>query len=231
MAKNQTISLPLEQHEAAVEQSKDANLETSQPQTTEPGIQSTPKQTASAVDKVASPTTPNARSPANTVKTATPPKPVVPAVPKLPSKTTPKQVAADAAKPAAAEDATTPEKSGPSIAVAEDAATGEEAASAPAPAQKPTSWANLFAKRQQQAAAANGASPASSVSGDVPNGNGATSTFANKSSSSVAEAIRAYKVNSGGKASYIEPRGLINTGNMCYMNSVSRHLGLPRNCC
>lgn len=220
MAKNQTISLPVEQHEAAVEQSKDANSETPQPQTTDPAVQRTPKQTASAVDKVASPTTPNARSPANTVKTATPPKPVVPAVPKLPSKTTPKQAAADAEKLAAAEDETTAQNPDPSIIVAEDDATGEEPASAPAPAQKPTSWANLFARRQQQAAAANGASPASSVSGDVPNGNGATSTFASKSSSSVAEAIRAYKVNSGGKTSYIEPRGLINTGNMCYMNSI-----------
>ncbi|KAF2104747.1 cysteine proteinase, partial [Rhizodiscina lignyota] len=36
----------------------------------------------------------------------------------------------------------------------------------------------------------------------------------------LADAIRAYNVNSGSKLSFIEPRGLVNTGNMCYMNSI-----------
>jgi ubiquitin carboxyl-terminal hydrolase 10 len=37
----------------------------------------------------------------------------------------------------------------------------------------------------------------------------------------MAEAVRAFAVNTAEKVSFITPRGLVNTGNMCYMNSVS----------
>jgi ubiquitin carboxyl-terminal hydrolase 10 len=36
----------------------------------------------------------------------------------------------------------------------------------------------------------------------------------------MAEALRAFRVGHPEKLKFIEPRGLINTGNMCYMNSV-----------
>ena len=42
-----------------------------------------------------------------------------------------------------------------------------------------------------------------------------------RNTSSLAEALRAYRVGGGEKISFLEPRGLINPGNMCYMNSVS----------
>lgn len=94
----------------------------------------------------------------------------------------------------------------------------------PAPRVAPSSWANLFAKR---AAAANvPSSNGSSTDKTGVNGNeGSSGTRESQSSPKsnadhVAEAIRAYQVGSLDKVSFIEPRGLINTGNMCYMNSV-----------
>lgn len=219
LASDQTLSLPVEQHEAATEQNKGVGLETPTTQASEPAIQSTPKQAAPA-NQAKSPTTPNTRSRADTAKSATPTKPVAPpapAVPKTVTKTIPQPAAGETAKPATADKDASVEKTESQADAPETQSTEEK----PAPAPKPTSWANLFAKREQQAAAANGASPPSSVSGDAPNGNSTMTSAFSKNTSSVAEAIRAYKVNSGGKASYIEPRGLINTGNMCYMNSVS----------
>ncbi|XP_044717095.1 ubiquitin carboxyl-terminal hydrolase domain-containing protein [Hirsutella rhossiliensis] len=47
-----------------------------------------------------------------------------------------------------------------------------------------------------------------------------SSAFSKTNANSLAEAIREYQVGSVDKISFLEPRGLINTGNMCYMNSV-----------
>ncbi|KAG9255805.1 uncharacterized protein F5Z01DRAFT_558525 [Emericellopsis atlantica] len=95
---------------------------------------------------------------------------------------------------------------------------------APAPAPKPappTSWANLFARNAaNRAAASHGDSSVSSVNGDGANGPSGTNLFPKTVTNSAGDAIHAYRVGSSGKAAYIEPRGLINTGNMCYMNSV-----------
>ncbi|KAI8633759.1 cysteine proteinase [Xylariaceae sp. FL1651] len=61
--------------------------------------------------------------------------------------------------------------------------------------------------------------PPSDTSG-VGNGISGPGHFAKSNASSLAEALRAYQVSSGHKIAFLEPRGLINTGNMCYMNSV-----------
>lgn len=225
MAAIKDVTLPVEQHEAATEQNKDVSLETPTTQASEPAVSSTPTHPASSVTKAASPTTPNARLRASTAKSATPTKPAIPQV-ALPTRTAPKtsppKSADQPAKPAADEEKTGVEHTEAQASTSETQASEEKPALAPAP--KPTSWANLFARKNQKGAIPNGTSEASSVSEDVPNGtSGGASTFPNTSASSLAEAIRGYKVNSAGKASYIEPRGLINTGNMCYMNSVMLH--------
>ncbi|ODA80695.1 hypothetical protein RJ55_03654 [Drechmeria coniospora] len=79
----------------------------------------------------------------------------------------------------------------------------------------PTSWANLFAKPSAHAPVGGGGS-----GGSVNGGGNAASAFSKTNASSLADAIRAYQVGSCDKLSFLEPRGLINTGNMCYMNSV-----------
>ena len=84
----------------------------------------------------------------------------------------------------------------------------KQAPSKPAP---PKSWADLV--RAKNAGAASGAQT---------NGvSSAMKTQALPKSASLAEALRQY-TSASGRLQFLEPRGLVNTGNMCYMNSVSR---------
>lgn len=75
----------------------------------------------------------------------------------------------------------------------------------------PKSWTGLF----------NSGAPASSLT----NGHGnvaAASGLGNPSVETLAESLRSFSASSNdAKVAFLEPRGLVNTGNMCYMNSVS----------
>ncbi|KAJ6784679.1 hypothetical protein PWT90_00422 [Aphanocladium album] len=100
----------------------------------------------------------------------------------------------------------------------------DEAQPAPVVRAPPTSWANLFAKTPVAAVMTiNGDNDAAEeTNGTSSEGNTSvvSSTF-KANANSVAEAIRTYKVGGAEhKTVFLEPRGLINTGNMCYMNSV-----------
>lgn len=132
----------------------------------------------------------------------------------------------DVATESAPEEATVSEPS-------EKPAESESAATEPAPAARapPSSWAKLFSKPASAAAAksdvANGAVPVdTAVNGHSTNGivgapNGSAPSFSKANANSVAEAINSFQVGLADEVSFLEPRGLINTGNMCYMNSVS----------
>ena len=100
-----------------------------------------------------------------------------------------------------------------------ESATGEiktsaaENAAAPvalSPKAAPKSWADLV--RQNNKASASkptGSAPASTNGAQV------------STSASLADTLQQYKVSPAAKVAFLEPRGLVNTGNMCYMNSVS----------
>lgn len=76
----------------------------------------------------------------------------------------------------------------------------------------PKSWADLVRTKAS----------ASSASVTSPGVNGVLmSDSPNLSKTSSAEALRAFSVDSAAKFFFLKPRGLNNTGNMCYMNSVS----------
>lgn len=110
--------------------------------------------------------------------------------------------------------------------VADAAPQKEKSEPAPAPAPTkvaPKSWANLFAKPSATA-------PTSATGGRLETDGGAaegphTSTtlshFSKANAGSVAEVLQSYRVGNVDNLAFLEPRGLINTGNMCYMNSVS----------
>jgi ubiquitin carboxyl-terminal hydrolase 10 len=90
----------------------------------------------------------------------------------------------------------------------------------------PSSWANLFAKAasagQVPSSAADGAM-ADDATADGPVGvvsGGHLPGSAASKANALAEVIRAYRVNNRDHIAFLEPRGLVNTGNMCYLNSV-----------
>lgn len=117
------------------------------------------------------------------------------------------------------------------------ASANDVSAASPPTKAAPGSWAGLFAKTQTKAPVTPaGTNGAAALNGSVtPETSAAapSSIFSKTTANSVAEAIREYQVGSGDRISFLEPRGLINTGNMCYMNSVRssacrvRLLGTP----
>lgn len=90
---------------------------------------------------------------------------------------------------------------------------GEVLSSSPPIKQPPKSWAELL---RNKALAVSGAGAAPTILPTmIPNGVVAPKT------GTLADALKSYSVDNDVKLCFLEPRGLINTGNMCYMNSVS----------
>lgn len=79
----------------------------------------------------------------------------------------------------------------------------------PLPKPAPKSWADLVKR--------NAPSKASTA---TPNGAVMTNGAALPRSASLADALKQYSVENDRKLAFLEPRGLVNIGNMCYMNSV-----------
>lgn len=145
-------------------------------------------------------------------------KPVVPIVPALP-KSIPRDIfrkasgkATEEEKPAKAEEVESTQEAGTFDQVEE----GKEAAPAPAPKAPawttPKVWAGLF--NPTAASTSTTASNESGLATTAP-------SIGNANSESLADALRSFNaVSNDSKVAFVEPRGLVNTGNMCYMNSV-----------
>jgi ubiquitin carboxyl-terminal hydrolase 10 len=123
--------------------------------------------------------------------------------------------------------ASTTQKSGKSVAPNEEAEKAEvvtpqatEASgsaeetlkASPPPKAAPKSWAELL--RAKNAPVPVQAPPS------VPNGVVATSGPTPPKSNSLSDVLASFSVDADKKVSFLEPRGLVNSGNICYMNSV-----------
>ncbi|KAF5024787.1 hypothetical protein F66182_3131 [Fusarium sp. NRRL 66182] len=240
-ADSKPVSLPVGQQQAAVEQ-----IAVPEASSTEPSVSAHTPATSTAPSEAAATPRQSAETPVvpaqqrsrtNTTTSATStatrssamPAPALPSLPKTSARDAKparaeKPANDDVATEAAPQEATTTES------IEKPAETEPVVAdSAPPVKLPPSSWANLFTKPASVAAtkpdAVNGTVPASTaVNGHgadvVGPTNGSAPSFSKVNASSVAEAIQSFHVGLADQISFLEPRGLINTGNMCYMNSV-----------
>lgn len=139
----------------------------------------------------------------------------IPAIPLIPIR---------AAKPSSAASTTQKSVKSPPPTKIEESASGTEAkadaedtpkASPPKPAP-PKSWADLMRVKNAPAAPAVAQAPVAPVSNGVVATNGPVVPRSN----TLADVLASFFVDSENKVSFLEPRGLVNTGNLCYMNSV-----------
>ena len=78
----------------------------------------------------------------------------------------------------------------------------------------PKSWADLV-RTKNSSSASNGTAIGSSMSQHI---------FSSSKSSNISDVLTSFNVASSdidSKIAFLKPRGLVNTGNMCYMNAVS----------
>ncbi|KAH0091404.1 cysteine proteinase, partial [Aureobasidium melanogenum] len=164
----------------------------------------TPSSTLAEAAKV---TTPQSQAKKDT-RSAVPIVPAVPAVPTTRPKTASSEVVPNAAS--AAEQGV----SGVEPAVAQPEASAETKPAepaTPAPKAAPKSWADLMRSKNSAVAAA---------SSTVVNGTGPANGAVPSRASTLAGALKQFNVDDNDKIAFLEPRGLVNTGNMCYMNSI-----------
>ncbi|KAH9868171.1 hypothetical protein J1614_007243 [Plenodomus biglobosus] len=157
------------------------------------------------------PTQPSATATTKHARTAT--KPAVPLIPikpgKAPSAASTTQKSAKSSAPAQ------PESTSVNAAPVSELNGGAEEtpkASPPKPAA-PKSWAELLRAKN---------APAAAQAPPVPNGvvTAPVSGPTVAKSNTLADVLASFSVDANKKVAFIEPRGLVNTGNLCYMNSI-----------
>ncbi|KAI0100148.1 hypothetical protein GGR51DRAFT_551648 [Nemania sp. FL0031] len=165
-------------------------------------------------------------------------RPAVPAVPVLPAmpKTAPKESPSTPTQTVAA----MPPVSGQSNDDSQPSAETVQAKLETAPAfvkpakAAPTLWSQVVKSQTLTNGMSSSLNTSASAapapvapSSDAVSANNSTAgpgAFTRSNASSLAEALRDYQVSNGQNIAFIEPRGLVNTGNMCYMNSVLQAL-------
>ncbi|WQF88347.1 Putative ubiquitin specific protease, papain-like cysteine peptidase superfamily [Colletotrichum destructivum] len=194
-----------------------------------------PKANAPASDRAAPQTPKESARPttsSSNVSASRPAVPIIPVVPVLPrsspKETKPASISKSVEEP---KQPATQETKSAEVAETTDATGAEQKAgdqpAAPVKAA-PKTWSGLFsaaaaAASKSQPSADDPVAPAA-TNGAATNGdgavNGGASSFSAGNTNSLAAAIQDFRVSNPAKVQFIEPRGLINTGNMCYMNSV-----------
>lgn len=235
-AEDKAVSLPTGQFDVSVEQqinkepAASAQSEPAQKQEGRSTLTSDRAETSKSAGEEGA-TKASATTDASVTRPAAPAVPVVPVLPKH----GPKPSASDASVTAEQEkvngDAAKSEDQEAATDAPEIQPNGTSHPPSPVVKAPPTSWANLFAKSSTRAQTGlNGSAGGDAVNGDATDAanNFSGSAFSKSNASSLAQAIQSYQVENNDKIDFLEPRGLINTGNMCYMNSVSCFQALCR---
>lgn len=137
--------------------------------------------------------------------------PLLPVVPILPQASAAKQ----AVVPGKQTDLATAEPTAETVASSTQEEADESASEklATPPQTAPKSWADLVRSKNQ--------ARASNVAPNAPAETGSMQPSRSESIGDVLHNLGSDVEQYGEKISFLEPRGLVNTGNMCYMNSVS----------
>jgi ubiquitin carboxyl-terminal hydrolase 10 len=137
----------------------------------------------------------------------------LPAVPLIPIRPTKQSSAASTTQRSPPPNHQGPAKTEGAARTTTEATTAEETlkASPPKPAA-PKSWAELLRAKDVPVAVQTPVTP----NGAAPVVNGPAAPRGN----SLADVLASFSVESEKKVTFLEPRGLVNTGNLCYMNSV-----------
>ncbi|KAF2790390.1 cysteine proteinase [Melanomma pulvis-pyrius CBS 109.77] len=146
-------------------------------------------------------------------RTAT--KPAVPLIPIKPIKAVSVTSTTQKSAKSVAEDLKKTEVATPPATEAGGSAEETPKASPP-PKAAPKSWAELL---RSKAAPVSAQTPPSVSNGVVPT-NGSPAPTSN----SLTDVLASFSVDADKKVSFLEPRGLVNSGNICYMNSVLQAL-------
>ncbi|KAK5058648.1 hypothetical protein LTR84_010912 [Exophiala bonariae] len=173
------------------------------------------------------PTTPSSAAPPPATKsTPTQPKtrpvgPIIPAVPILPPSPTAGRkahrdsVTSQVSKLSETAKSVTKEEQESSASIAGAAESSIPSDSTPKPASAPAppkSWANLFRSNDSQSPSVAASTSSTAAESSKVGRNETLSDVLNDMNSSIAATPT--------RVSFLKPRGLVNTGNMCYMNSV-----------
>lgn len=236
---NEPITYPLLEPALAPEQQSQPSLESATPKAEanleqkeeEPEVEPqlidvpTPQPSDTPSDTISTqPTTPSSNAPIPSSKSQETPTqmksrpvlPVVPAVPVLPpspsaARKTHRDSVVSSHSKTSEEGTAASEARRPSSSVANEESSEVKLVEAPPPV-KPTSWANLFRSSQPQNTPTVRSSSAVSSNGALaPKGESLSEVLLDVNT----------PVEPPTKVSFLQPRGLVNTGNMCYMNSVS----------
>ncbi|KAL1613183.1 hypothetical protein SLS60_001415 [Paraconiothyrium brasiliense] len=139
-------------------------------------------------------------------------KPAVPLIPIKPTKAP--SVTSTAQKSSTADkEVLKPDVAAPVTSAQDTNGSAEEPPKAsPPPKAAPKSWAALLHSKNSAAATAKAPT--------ITNGIAPTDGPVVSKSNSLGDVLASYSVDSYKKISFLEPRGLVNTGNLCYMNSI-----------
>lgn len=144
-------------------------------------------------------------------------KPTVPAVPIISA--LPKSAPRDTSKQATDKAPEEVQSENPAVAITQEdtqpvdnqVSTDGTTVESPQAWKTPKLWTGLFNANASATAPPTSGSGVEAVSGN-----------SKSNAESLVEALRSFNaVSNDAKVSFLEPRGLVNTGNMCYMNSVS----------